>query len=89
MLERIKNEATYIIETSKTIREIAKQFNVSKSTVHKDLKYRLKSINLELFVEVEKMLKKHLAMRHIEGGEATRRKYLKTKRSLIWLTSSR
>ncbi len=82
MTERIKNEAKYMIETSKTIREIAKQFNVSKSTVHKDLKYRLKSINLDLFLKVENILKKHIEMRHINGGEATRKKYLKVKKSL-------
>lgn len=77
--KRVIEEAEYIIETEKTIRETAKIFNVSKSTVHKDLKERLKLINKELEKEVNKILKYHIDIRHIRGGESTRKKYQKTK----------
>ena len=70
--ERVKNEALYIIDTEKTIREIA---------VHKDLHERLLLIDEKLFMRVEKILKYHIDVRHIRGGESTRNKYLEQKYS--------
>ena len=75
--KRVIQEAEYIIKTNKTIRETATVFNVSKSTVHKDLKEKLKKINKELDYEVNKILKYHIDIRHIRGGESTRKKYKK------------
>ena len=75
--ERIKREASYILETKETVREIAKKFKVSKSTVHKDLHERLKLIDFKLYQEVNTILKYHKEIRHIRGGESTRQKYLK------------
>ena len=78
ILERIKKEANYILETGHTIREIAKKFNVSKSTVHKDLHERLLEIDSNLYYEIDSILKYHIDIRHIRGGEATKKKYKKT-----------
>ena len=75
--ERVLEEAKYIIKTKETIREIAKIFRVSKSTVHKDLRDRLIRIDIRLSEEVEKILKYHMDIRHIRGGESTKKKYLK------------
>lgn len=77
--ERVKKEALYIIDTEKTIREIAAIFKVSKSTVHKDLHERLINIDENLFKQVKKILKYHIDIRHIRGGESTRNKYLEQK----------
>ena len=77
--KRVKNEALYIIDTEKTIREIAAIFKVSKSTVHKDLHERLLVIDEELFEKVEKIEKYHIDIRHIRGGESTKNKYLSKK----------
>ena len=74
---RTIEEAIYMIETEKTIREIAKIFKVSKSTVHKDLKERLKDIDVEQSKIVKKILEEHTNIRHIRGGESTKQKYLK------------
>lgn len=76
IIERVKKETDYIIETEKTIREIAKIFGISKSTVHKDLQERLYFIDKKLHKKVEDILKYHLKIRHIRGGESTRKKYL-------------
>ena len=84
--ERVKSEANYILKTELTIREIAKKYQVSKSTVHKDLQSRLKDIDKNLFMEVDNILKKHIYLRHIRGGESTRKKYLNIKKSFIWLS---
>lgn len=73
--ERVLKETDYLIDTNKTIREIAKKFQVSKSTVHKDLSDRLKKINRERYLEVKKILDYHLKIRHIRGGIATKQKY--------------
>ncbi len=70
-------EAYYMIEKDKTIREIADVFKVSKSTVHKDLKDRLKHIDNGLYFVVQKIIKQHTDTRHIKGGESTKKKYLK------------
>ena len=74
---RVINEANYMIETKKTLREIAKIFNVSKSTVHKDLHDRLVVIDDYLYNEIKSILKYHLDIRHIRGGESTKKKYKK------------
>lgn len=73
---RVLQEANYIIDTSDTVREVAKIFRVSKSTVHKDLHERLKYINIELYNKVNDIMKFHTDIRHIRGGESTRLKYL-------------
>ena len=75
--ERVKEEANYILKTGYTIREIAKEFSVSKSTVHKDLNERLHKIDLNLYKKVKVILDYHTNIRHIRGGESTRKKYLK------------
>ena len=79
IVKRVLDEAEYIIDTGKTVREIASIFHVSKSTVHKDLHERLLDINQTLFVDVEKILKYHTDVRHIRGGESTKKKYKKWK----------
>lgn len=77
IINRVLAEADYMLETGKTIREIATFFNVSKSTVHKDLHERLLEIDIKKFEKIDKVLKYHIDVRHIRGGESTRRKYLK------------
>ena len=76
IMKRVLEEANYIIKTNNTVRQIAKIFNVSKSTVHKDLHERLKEINHDIYLDVDKILKYHTDIRHIRGGESTKRKYL-------------
>ena len=75
IVKRVIDEANYIIETKETIRDIAKVFNVSKSTVHKDLHERLLDINYKLYEEVDIILKYHIDIRHIRGGQSTKKKY--------------
>lgn len=66
----------YLVKTKKTVRVIAKEFGVSKSTVHKDLVERLPNIDAELARKVKTILDYHKSIRHIRGGEATKQKYL-------------
>ena len=75
IIKRVIDEANYMIDTKKTIREIAKIFNVSKSTVHKDLHERLVDIDYSLFYKIDDILKYHIDVRHIRGGESTKKKY--------------
>ena len=73
--ERACDLAVYIIENKSTVRAAAKQFGISKSTVHKDLTERLKTVNPALYGSVRELLDINKAERHIRGGMATRRKY--------------
>ena len=73
--ERACDLAVYIIENKSTVRAAAKQFGISKSTVHKDLTDRLKTVNPALYGSVRELLDINKAERHIRGGMATRRKY--------------
>ena len=77
IMKRVLDEANYMLDTKKTIREIATIFNVSKSTVHKDLHERLRDINFDLFEQIDSILKYHIDVRHIRGGESTKKKYKK------------
>lgn len=67
--------ATYIIRQRTTVRATAKQFGISKSTVHKDIKERLKHIDPDLYASAALVLSYNKAVRHLRGGEATKRKY--------------
>lgn len=67
--------AVYMIETGATVRAAARQFGISKSTVHKDLTQRLRYLNYALYVQVRAVLERNKQERHIRGGMATRRKY--------------
>ena len=74
--ERAINIATYIIENNATVRQTAKKFGVSKSTVHKDVTDRLPGLNGTLAAEARKILEYNKSERHIRGGLATKEKYL-------------
>ncbi len=73
--ERTLKIGICIIETKQTVRTIAKEFGVSKSTVHKDLTERLPEINPDLANQVKHILDYHKSIRHLRGGEATKIKY--------------
>ena len=73
--ERAVQLAQYIIEHKTTVRAAAKQFGVSKSTVHKDIRDRLPMLNRALYLQAKSVLEENKAERHIRGGIATRKKY--------------
>jgi len=67
--------ARYIIKYRATVRSAAREFGISKSTVHKDVKERLKQVDPDLYAHACLVLSYNKAVRHLRGGEATRRKY--------------
>jgi putative DeoR family transcriptional regulator (stage III sporulation protein D) len=73
--ERAISLAQYIIENNATVRQTAKKFNISKSTVHKDVSERLKTLNESLYRQVKLVLEQNKSERHIRGGLATKTKY--------------
>jgi putative DeoR family transcriptional regulator (stage III sporulation protein D) len=77
--ERCEVLGDYVIETGATVRSCAAHFGISKSTVHKDLTVKLRYNNKSMYAAVNEILIKNKAERHIRGGEATRKKYLKRK----------
>jgi len=77
--ERAEILAEHIIETGSTVRACAARYGISKSTVHKDLTQKLKYINKSMYEDVKEILEKNKSERHIRGGEATRKKYLRKK----------
>lgn len=74
--ERVIETAEYMIETKATVRQTAKKFGVSKSTVHKDVTTRLASVRPELAASVREVLDINKQERHIRGGLATKEKYM-------------
>ena len=73
--QRVQELAVYMIESRATVRMAAKHFNISKSTVHKDLSQRLPQYNKRLYQQVRDILEINKAERHIRGGLATKRKF--------------
>ena len=74
--ERVIAVAGYKEENNATVRQTAKEFGISKSTVHKDVTDRLAAINPALAKQVRSVLDVNKSERHIRGGLATREKYL-------------
>lgn len=77
IVNRVFSIANSIIDNGLTVREAAKRFNVSKSTVHSDVTLRLEELDKELYEEIRQVLDFNFAMRHLRGGESTRKKYIK------------
>ena len=75
--ERVLLIAQYIIDNNATVRQAAKHFGISKSTIHKDATERLEQINPSLAAETRKVLNVNKSERHIRGGMATKEKYLR------------
>ena len=73
--ERCVILGNYIVQNNATVRSTAKQFGISKSTVHQDITTKLEKANKRLFDEVKAVLDKNKQERHIRGGEATKQKY--------------
>lgn len=82
IINRVINVANHIISTEDTIRKTATIFNISKSTVHKDIGERLMLIDKDKYLKVKKIMNNHLETRHLLGGESTRQLFLR-KRQLI------
>lgn len=73
---RVLKTAKFFLEDQSTVREVAKKVGCSKSTVHKDLTERLPLIDKELYLNVKKLLEYNKSIRHIRGGEATKKRFL-------------
>ena len=73
--ERVVACAEYIVRTGCTVRACAQYLGSSKSTVHKDVTERLRTIDIALWEKVKDVLEVNLKERHLRGGDATKRKY--------------
>ena len=84
--ERAEEIGQYIVESGATVRQTAKKFGVSKSTVHKDVTERLVKINPFLAARIRVVLDVNKAERHIRGGMATKEKYLheREEQEVLW-----
>ena len=79
IIKRVLSIANHIIDTKETIRETAKKFNISKSTVHKDLQERLYQIDINKYNIIKQIMNEHIETRHIKGGESTRQLFERKK----------
>ena len=73
--ERCVVLATYLVENQTTVRAVAAEFGISKSTVHKDITQHLKRVNRTLYEQAKMVLEQNKKERHLRGGEATKQKY--------------
>ena len=79
--ERCVILAKYLIDNRSTVRAVAREFGISKSTVHKDVTQVLKSVDINLYERVKEILEINKKERHIRGGEATRTKYINKRKT--------
>lgn len=80
--ERVINVAQLIIEVNGTVRSVAKEIHMSKSTVHRDLRERLPKISLSLYNDVNEILEKNKNERALRGGLATKKRWEKQRREV-------
>ncbi|MEA4912164.1 MAG: sporulation transcriptional regulator SpoIIID [Oscillospiraceae bacterium] len=81
--ERAVLLARYIVETGDTVRGAARQFGVSKSTVHSDVAKKLRRIDPALWRQADRVLQRNKDERHLRGGQATKEKYLHRKLTAV------
>ncbi len=77
--ERVRGMAKQFVDNKTTVREVASQFGVSKSTAHKDLTERLSEVDPNMYEQVDELLQYNKSTRHIRGGNSTKEKYLATR----------
>jgi len=75
VIKRVILVSNYIIKNKTTIRATAKHFNVSKATIQMDISERLLELNKNLYDDVRKVVEYNKSVRHIRGGQATKRLY--------------
>ena len=75
IVERVLQEAYFVLESKCTVREVAKAFCVSKSTAHKDLSQRLNQVDKQLYNQIAEVLADNWDERYVRGGIATKKKY--------------
>ena len=75
--ERCDMLGRYLVEHRSTVRAAANEFGISKSTVHKDVTQILRGVDVDLYCKVKEILELNKSERHLRGGEATRKKYVK------------
>lgn len=75
VIKRVILVSNYIIKNKTTIRATAKHFNVSKATIQMDISERLLELNKNLYDDVRKVMEYNKSVRHIRGGQATKRLY--------------
>lgn len=73
--EKIKDVAIYVVENGSTVRQAAKKFKLSKSTVHNYISCKVERIDSVLALQAKAVLQKNKQERHIRGGRATKLKY--------------
>lgn len=76
--ERAIQIGLFVVENGATVRQTARRFGISKSTVHKDITTRLVHVQPELARQAQAVLQINKAERHIRGGLATKEKYSRT-----------
>lgn len=83
-VEAKRNIASYFVQTKSTVRKVAEDLGMSKSTVYTKLTefaympHDDESQN-ELALEVKALLQSNKNERHKRGGEATRQKFMNMK----------
>ena len=77
--ERTLQVAEHIAKTEDTVRKTAEIYHLSKSTVHNDVSTRLKKLDVDMFEEVQKVMQKNFAEKHIRGGMSTKEKFEREK----------
>lgn len=73
---RCLDTAVWLLEHHATVRRAARQFGISKSSIHKDLCEKLPQIDANLAAQIHALLQYNKAVRHLRGGAATRQRYL-------------
>lgn len=79
--QRCIDVGRYILETRKTVRQVAEVFLVSKSTIHKDTN-RLYYIDRDLYYKVKEVMDKNKQERHLRGGMSTKKLWEVRKKNL-------
>lgn len=67
--------AEFILTTKCTVREAAKKFNLSKTTIHRYMVEDLPECSIGLARKIRKILDYNKLARHMRGGMATKLKY--------------
>lgn len=75
--ERCEKIAEYMIKKKCTVRQAADHFGICKTTIHNEITFKLMKININLYSQIRDLMNHNWEVRHIRGGESTRKRYEK------------
>lgn len=79
-MARCEKIAKYMLDKKCAVRQAAKHFGICKTLIHNEITFKLIDTNIDLYYEIRELMNENWEIKHIRGGDSTRKKYEELKK---------